>query len=468
MPTPWRTPCDGVGIALQVRLLPFDMFTSRKSLSQIRRNGRHGADQWWLHLLHRSTPRTLLAVAAIFAVFLFFRILDSHSSYDYSYEYDNAPILGFKYKIFYNIYINPESQDNAYRIIAEQLGQIATSFLGSNSGFQQPNGESRTSIYYTTIGAKPDIGRIASICKDNNLACQHRKHYDTGFEEVTLQDLYEYCRDQVPEIDDTVRVAYMHSKGSYNNLDGNINDIWRWHLTLALSHKHCWHPPQSTCNACGLDFWPTWTLFFPGNMWTAKCSYVRKLVPPVDFRKALGNNHQQVMEIASKQQPGLLSVGLFQGENMWPPESDRFGLERYANEHWIGSHPDLIPCDMSPRKADHNLWTSSKEPRLERPGLLQWTPSPRHDFPIGDGINDDFWFALTYQRELKQPILQDEKARKREYFLLPGYLFKWILLYQQVPPPNSWAWRWFPDGKYWMEETQKHGIAVLEKTGLVY
>jgi len=181
----------------------------------------------------------------------------------------------------------------------------------------------------------------------------------------------------------------------------------------------------------------------------------------------LEGSHKKAIQLANgdnfKDKQGRLGLGLFHGDDMWPPEADRFGLDRYSNEHWIGSHPDLIPCDMSPKKADHNLWTSSKEPRLETADRLQWSPSPRHIFPIGEAINDDFWFTLHYQKELKQPIIKDDQARKREYFLLPGYLHKWIHLYRQLPSQQSWVWKWFPDGVFWKIQARRHGLSVLEK-----
>ena len=51
----------------------------------------------------------------------------------------------------------------------------------------------------------------------------------------------------------------------------------------------------------------------------------------------------------------------------------------------------------------------------------------------------------------------------REYFALPGRIHKWIELYDQVPGPDSWAWKYYPDGQFWNEKVQKYGNSVLEK-----
>lgn len=228
-------------------------------------------------------------------------------------------------------------------------------------------------------------------------------------------------------------------------------------MTLAMSHKHCWHPPNDKCNVCGLDFWPSWTLFFPGNIWTAKCSYVNLLKPPKDILSGLTTNFREASTLVGQ---GKLNFGLFH-DNMWPPQPDRLGLERYANEHWIGTHPDLIPCDMSNRKGNHDLWASGE--RVMNANELQWSMSPRHAMMGDPSADEDYWIALSREKELKLPILKDEVARRKEYFLLPGYLHKWISLYQQVPSQDSWVWQWFPDGEYWKQVTRKHGIGVLRQ-----
>lgn len=64
---------------------------------------------------------------------------------------------------------------------------------------------------------------------------------------------------------------------------------------------------------------------------------------------------------------------------------DRFGLERYSTEHWIGSHPNIKPCDMAPlplhdwlkgiaTEADY-AWASGPrqvDPPADNPRLQSW------------------------------------------------------------------------------------------------
>ena len=58
--------------------------------------------------------------------------------------------------------------------------------------------------------------------------------------------------------------------------------------------------------------------------------------------------------------------------------------------------------------------------------------------------------------------------RSREFFLLPGVLLKWYYLYNDtgrdhevLPAFDSWIWTYFPDGSYWREAVQRHGLFQL-------
>ena len=53
-------------------------------------------------------------------------------------------------------------------------------------------------------------------------------------------------------------------------------------MTDATLHPDCLNPPDDACDVCSAQFYIKYAIMFPGNMWTAKCDYVRKLIPPND------------------------------------------------------------------------------------------------------------------------------------------------------------------------------------------
>ncbi|KAL7558366.1 hypothetical protein ACA910_004030 [Epithemia clementina (nom. ined.)] len=128
------------------------------------------------------------------------------------------------------------------------------------------------------------------------------------------------------------------------------------------------------------------------------------------------------------------------------------GTGRYSNEHWVASHPSLRPCDAR--------------------GVRMGTPmAPRST--LAETIPQ---WRLLNSRRLKQflsipnengntidPIRREQakKIRLREYFLLPGYLFRSAFLYRSLPPSQSWAWSWFPDGTFWKGKAQQYGLEVV-------
>ena len=107
--------------------------------------------------------------------------------------------------VFYNVYISDESPATAHRIIREQIKQVGESYLASS--------HINTTIYYATLGRMLPDGFMERICKvRNGLRCQHLRHYEEGYEEVTLASLYDYCKNHSNE-----RVVYFHSKGKRAN-----------------------------------------------------------------------------------------------------------------------------------------------------------------------------------------------------------------------------------------------------------
>ena len=221
---------------------------------------------------------------------------------------------------------------------------------------------------------------------------------------------------------------------------------------------------NNTCNVCGLLFYPLWTFLFPGNFFTAHCTYVQQLLPPHEFVMQMQRlveqvRRQQVVAANKKKNNGHGRGGSFTA-NLFPIDNPgNMGLDRYAAEHWIGSHPSIRPCDMSVTE-DILYWrlggggnNDEKQQQQQQQvvadptttAMFHWSMAPRK------GIFNATWYRLD--QDLLAKILANETLRKTEYFLLGGHLWKWSMLYGDDPKPayDSWIWDWFPDGKQWRD-----------------
>lgn len=328
------------------------------------------------------------------------------------------------------------------RIVREQVDQIKQSFAATSA---VPKGE-RLTVYYVTIGAPNvlTVDLMRQYCGDA-ISCQSIQHIASGREVVILGHLHEYCKlaAQLSSTSKTdARVVYLHNKGSFHFHERNEN--WRPILTDAALSELCLGPQaQASCNVCGLHFFTQWTLFFPGNMFASTCEYVAELIPPRDFEGRLEQAIETVVELRLKGE--ILN-------NLLPDRKDYFGLDRYSDEHWIASHPNLKPCDCDPSGA---IWKFQRKRFHVKD--LKWGKAPRTKGPPADG-----------DKKKMQLVESSPDLRLREYFFLPGNLIKWFSLYNQAPKADSWAWNWFPDGAQWRANVKTHGIEAVEKVTRPY
>lgn len=357
---------------------------------------------------------------------------------EFAFPDDSSP----PYAIFYNIYIpnNEMGQENAMRIVREQMNQIKAVFAPRHA-----HTNATLHLFYTTLGEPYVLTsmRMQGMCggltekaqKETtgiHLGCQLLEHVDQGTEVITLGHMHTFCREHP-----TSRVVYLHNKGSFHYHEWNEN--WRPLLThAAISDQLCLRDGSDStdCNVCGLNFYTEWTPFFPGNMFMAQCSYVRKLIPPQQFERRMEQAIETVMQLRLQ---GQLLTSLLDDRK------DRFGLDRYSSEHWIGSHPDLRPCDCDPTKY---MWTYLL--KRKKPDELAWAIAPRAK-GSPDGVSPHMKTLHT-----------NKDLRIREYFLLAGNLIKWFSLYNQAPPPDSWAWTWYPDGEFWRSMVEQHGANAVQ------
>jgi hypothetical protein len=342
------------------------------------------------------------------------------------------------FAIFYNVFI-PKDQGEAgvlrsLAIVKEQMDQVGNSYAGSfGAGGANQNQNAPVTVYYNTIGMAEALNEtfMTQVCSvQNNIHCVHMNHYNEAFEEVTLQKLSEYCHYHDDDDDndhDGVkrRVVYMHNKGSYEHHEG-LNDVWRRHLTIAVTSELCLKPPEDSCNVCGLTFHGLFLMIFPGNFFVADCNYVRKLIPPADFNDRMASlvalRHQK---IAANPQYKYIFPDIRQ--------FDKVVQGRYAPTHWIGSSPLLNPCTLT--SDDLRKWFAPRNALAD----FSWSLLPRKD----DAIELD-------------------SIRKRQFNVIGGNLFKSFTLYNTAPPDDSWAWRWFPDGPKWKEAVKQYGNRTVD------
>ncbi|GKY94309.1 hypothetical protein MPSEU_000396700 [Mayamaea pseudoterrestris] len=341
------------------------------------------------------------------------------------------------FSIFYNIYI-PSASDNfsipldaalVKEIVQEQIGLIADSDAART--FDQIR------LNYITVGCPNVINAtfVTDLCNSHQgrLKCHHVRHENIGNEELTLQMLWEHCRRDGTPPDE--RVAYIHSKGTFHSKtwNGLTQGSWRRHGTRTVVRKECFDPPNPLCNMCSMmsTLWPY--VSGPGNFFTAKCDYVKKLYPPNEFQEAMAKinaTRQMLTDVVHKFELNLL-----------PVKDSNLGVDRYANEHWVGSNPEVQPCDMSDTY-DMSFWQKTDQPDE----AFKWEMQPRSSTPS----------------ILKHLRTRDKTTRLKDYFLLGGYLYKWYTLYGRGPPSDSWVWEWFPFGAEWKEAVENYGAHAMD------
>lgn len=346
--------------------------------------------------------------------------------------------------VFYNLYVpwgGGEGASNAIGVVKDQMGQVSDALrrLEGRVGYRQ---EEKGVVFYNIIGdgdAFPPY-EMGDLCRGLHprLDCRRLRHYNNATESVTLNSLHEFCHS--PDVKDTnqTRVAYLHSKGSYH--DHGKQRPWRRALTDAALHPNCLRPPDDACNACGAQYYPVWGLF-PGNMWTAKCSYVRQLLPPVEGGEAVRRREDAMKKYFVLQAEGIVvnRVGFHQDVF--------YGLDRYQWEVWLSTHPSLVPCELHSTQVA--FW-DMVEGKAIGEGDYDWGMGPRR------------FMVFDKPGERKQYLSKDEDFNFRQYYYLVGNLIKWISLYDMVPGQGSWVWDHFPAGRRWKELVNEHGTKAVD------
>ena len=206
----------------------------------------------------------------------------------------------------------------------------------------------------------------------------------------------------------------------------------------------CINPPDPACDFCGLIATPIPWLHVPGNFWSARCSYVKKLLHPQDYKDAMQQYREKFAEPLVNNNTMSMRFEI-RGKRC-------FGDERWADENWIGSHPSVVPCDVA-NVSDISYWQSVDRNITE----FAFSRAPRR--PLR--------FMMDKSRPRIPPfILNRPGLRLRDFHLLGGMITRWQWLYKRVPSNTSWMWSYYPDAQLWREAFEKYGEDAFRRVEL--
>mmetsp|Transcript_29810 Transcript_29810/g.54118 ORF Transcript_29810/g.54118 Transcript_29810/m.54118 type:complete len:376 (+) Transcript_29810:106-1233(+) len=213
---------------------------------------------------------------------------------------NNIPIT--KIRIFYNLFTkSPEEEERVRKIVEEQFDHIDPMIHDTN-------------VSITSIGHK-----LSSLPNNSFI----KEHYKEGGEDLTLHAIWQYCKKATNNNHhNDVKVIYLHSKGSYHPNESNHR--LRNFVTQGALSTECANLPES-CNVCSSRMSPLPHPHTSGNMWLARCDYIARLFDPLSSKE--GKLPQKVKE-----------------------DNPCKGRGRYLGEHWVHSHPSVMPCDLYPGK----------------------------------------------------------------------------------------------------------------------
>jgi hypothetical protein len=394
--------------------------------------------------------------------------------------------------VFYNIRVMPHtipldatypsSSWHSIFTVEQQLEQLAASYA--------TGGDKKLIVYYNTIGSLPmlDHAALKQQCVDRNMDCIHLKNFPSDEDSgsavgldpwtMSMQQVFEFChREEVVAFDDDndfdsssnevhhpVQVIYMHNRLTGRSFDESLRPA----LTYAVTSRECLHEStlSRSCNVCGLQFFHESGYLFAGDMWTSKCSYIRTLVPPVEYEeKSRGvlNHllpdliHNDVWDSSLSEQ-NMASIQSLS-------EKAAVTVSRYT---WISSHPRFVPCDLEPNRS-LEVWFDAPYRRPHwRPRL---SPSPREAYSpkvsdiaetrTADGFNIWRWLKATVEAFLSRHKTLDNKSpdRKSELKFILNHLLQWEALYDgSYPPEASWVWRIIRNGSQWYNDIHATGL----------
>lgn len=273
-------------------------------------------------------------------------------------------------KVFYNVYANP-ADDAAFQrakdIVKEQRALLE-----------------HHQVFIRSIGGRFKV--------DN---ATHIQHDEEGSEFGTLKLLWDHCLNETDNPNE--KVVYLHNKGSFH--PKKKNDLLRKWLTRAALSKECATMPSS-CNVCSWRFSPLPHPHTSGNMWAARCEYIKKLINPMKFQRKMAQLYKNT------------------GDSSWT------GTGRFAAEHWVHSHPSIQACDLS---TSGFLWGYNNIPKFRDEFVLE--AAPRYDWDVffQPSVKGQLWMQFAHRwAEFKSLRIAEYKS-----------------LYNETPPHYWFGWKFY-------------------------
>ena len=234
---------------------------------------------------------------------------------------------------------------------------------------------------------------------------------------IESRDLKQYCKDHPTE-----KVVYLHSEGSFNSME--VNGRLRRFLTRGALLEECANLPSS-CNVCSSRMSPIPHPHTSGNMWLAKCDYVQKLTNLMTWKKIM-------KELRYSPNNGNT-----------PRNNACVGKDRFAAEHWIHSHPSVMPCDLSKDKLC--VWPYDNIPSY----YFEMDLKPA---PIGLT-----WKPMTCRQNFFMTGGKLGVQIKRSHGRIPG------ALYEEESPESRWGWttritKKSEHSRWWVAKYSNHTI----------
>ncbi len=260
-------------------------------------------------------------------------------------------------KVFYNVYANP-ADDAAM--------QRAKDYVKEQMAVLLPD---RHQVLIRSIGAKFNVDNATHI------------HHDEGGNKVgTLKLLWNHCQE---------------TDKPGEKIISKENHLLRKWLTRAALSEECASMPLS-CNICSWRMSPLPHPHNGGNMWAARCEYIKKLIEPIEFEHKMAQLYKS-------------------GDNAM------LGTGRFAAEHWVHSHPSIQACDLS--TSDY-LWNYDNIPKVHDEFKLE--AAPRYD-----------WNTFHFNKILHSfpPQWFNFEHRWKEY----------KFLYNKTPPASWFGWKFYND-----------------------
>ena len=289
---------------------------------------------------------------------------------------------------------------------------------------------SQSNIYYSRLGNSTGDFRLKRCTNLNSRKCIKLTEQAKGDELVTLVPMYDFCKENP-----NFTVMYIHSKGtlSQNFKNNRLRDI----LMKAVTSKECLDlPKDGSCDTCSTQFTYFPVPSYAGNMFTARCSYVNKLIHPQKFiqekERVINQMKSEITKVDDSQlwlktklyndTEYSFRIELMKRLNPETSSVSWLGLGRYAAEHWLASHPHVKPC---------------------------------HVFSLQEGNPE-----IIYQHTFKLGLFKDAKLTKisdemsKEYserywkwkarfvthpwYSRDGKLYEYKKLYEAIPKADSW------------------------------